>query len=100
MIIYTGKKAVLGIQLAIDRVWRYVMLPADILTVKVSDEYGNVISQELTAEDVDSVDKQVTVRFTANQTAQLMPGRGKLMAYLNDLVVVQPQKIMIKGGAL
>ena len=98
MNIYIGKEAVCGIQLTIDKVWRYVMLPTDVLTVKASDEYGNVISQELTAEDVDSVDKQVTVRFTANQTAQLMPGRGKLMAYLNDLVVVQPQKILIKGA--
>ena len=98
MIIYTGKDAVCGIQLTIDKIWRYVMLPTDVLTVKAADEYGNVIAQELTSEGVDSIDKMVTVRFTANQTAQLMPGRGKLMAYLNDLVVVQPQKITIKGA--
>jgi hypothetical protein len=39
----------------------------------------------------------VTVRFTADKTAQLTPGRGKLMAYMNDLVVLKSQKIMIKG---
>jgi hypothetical protein len=98
MTIYTGKEAVCGIQLTIDGVWRYVMTATDILTVKVSDEYGNVIGAELTAADVDSVDKQVTVVFSPAQTTQLMPGRGKLMAYLNELVVVQPQKIMIKGA--
>lgn len=98
MILYTGKKAVCGIQLTIDKVWRYVMTATDVLTVKVSDEYGNVISTELTQEDVDSVDKQVTVTFTPAQTSQLSAGRGKLMAYLNDLVVVQPQKILIKGA--
>lgn len=98
MNIYVGKDAVCGIQLTIDKVWRYVMTATDVLTVKAADEYGNVISKELTAEDVDSIDKMVTVRFTANQTSQLMPGRGKLMAYLNDLVVVQPQKIIIKGA--
>lgn len=98
MKIYTGKSAVFGIQLVIDQVWRYVMTATDVLTVKAADEYGNVISKELTAEDVDSIDKMVTVRFTANQTSQLMPGRGKLMAYLNDIVVVQPQKITIKGA--
>lgn len=98
MTIYTGKEAVCGIQLIIDGVWRYVMTATDILTVKVSDEYGNVIGAELTAADVDSVDKQVTVVFSPAQTTQLMPGRGKLMAYLNELVVVQPQKIMIKGA--
>ena len=98
MTIFIEKDAVCGIQLTIDRVWRYVMTATDVLTVKAADEYGNVISQELTSEDVDSIDKMVTVRFTANQTAQLMPGRGKIMAYLNDLTVVQPQKITIKGA--
>ena len=98
MKIYTGKKAVCGIQLTIDRVWRYVMTAEDELTVKVSDEYGNVISTELTQEDVDVIDKMVTVTFSGVQTSQLEAGRGKLMAYLNDLVVVQPQKIMIKGA--
>ena len=97
MTIYTGKEAVCGIQLTIDKIWRYVMLPTDVLTVKAADEYGNVISTQLTSEDVDSIDKMVTVRFTADQTAQLMPGRGKLMAYMNDLVVLKSQKIMIKG---
>lgn len=96
MIIYTGKDAVCGIQLTIDKVWRYVMTAADVLTVRVSDECGNVISAELTAEDMDAVDKQITVRFTAEQTARLTAGHGRLMAYLNDLVVVQPQKIKIK----
>lgn len=98
MKIYTGKSAVFGIQLTIDRVWRYVMTAEDVLTVKVSDEYGNVISTELTQEDVDVIDKMVTVTFSGTQTSQLEAGRGKLMAYLNDLVVVQPQKIMIKGA--
>jgi hypothetical protein len=98
MTIYTGKEAVCGIQLTIDRVWRYEMTAEDVLTVKVSDEYGNVISKELTQEDVDSIDKQVTVTFSKAQTSQLEAGRGKLMAYLNDLVVVQPQKVLIKGA--
>lgn len=98
MTIYKGKKAVCGIQLTIDRVWRYVMTAEDVLTVKVSDEYGNVISTELTQKDVDVIDKMVTVTFSGTQTSQLEAGRGKLMAYLNDLVVVQPQKIIIKGA--
>lgn len=98
MTIYKGKKAVCGIQLTIDKVWRYAMTAEDVLTVKISDEFGNAISTELTNEDVDSVDKQVTVIFTSTQTSQLEAGRGKLMAYLNDLVVVQPQKIIIKGA--
>lgn len=98
MIIYTGKEAVCGIQLTIDRVWRYVMTASDVLTVKAADEYGNVISTELTHEDVDSIDKMITVVFPPSLTARLEEGNGRLMAYLNDLVVVQPQKIKIKGA--
>lgn len=96
MTIYKGKEAVCGVQLTIDRVWRYAMTAEDVLTVKISDEFGNVISTELTNEDVDSVDKQVTVVFTSTQTSQLEAGRGELMAYLTDLVVVQPQKLTIR----
>ena len=98
MTIYAGKEAVFGIQLTIDKVWRYILTATDVLTVKVSDEYGNVIGVELTQEDVDSIDKMITAVFSPNVTSKLMPGRGKLMAYLNDLVVIQPQKIMIKGA--
>ena len=98
MTIYTGKEAVCGIQLTIDKVWRYILTATDVLTVKVSDEYGNIIGVELTQEDVDVIDKMVTVTFSGAQTSQLETGRGKLMAYLNDLVVIQPQKIMIKGA--
>lgn len=69
----------------------------DTLTVKVSDEFGNVITAECKREDVDIIDKMITVRFTPAQTAQLESGRGRLAAYLNDLVVVAPQKVLIKG---
>ena len=96
MIIYRGKRAVCGIQLTIDRAWRYTMTAEDVLTVKATDDYGNVISTEMTAEDVDSIDKMLTVNFLPEQTINLLPGYGKLAAYLNDLVVVHPQKIKIK----
>ena len=98
MTIYTGKEAVCGIQLTIDKVWRYEMTTEDTLTVKVSDSTGKTISKELTKADVDTEDKMVTVVFSPSQTAQLTAGRGILMAYLNELVVVQPQKITIKGA--
>ena len=74
------------------------MTATDRLTVKIADSFGNVISTELTSENVDSIDKMVTVTLTPAQTAQLQPGHGQLMAYLNDLVVVQSQKITIKGA--
>ena len=96
MIIFKGKEAVFGIQLTIDRVWRYAMTADDTLTVKVADSDGNIISTTLNSSDVDSIDKIITVIFPANSTAHLVTGRGKLMAYMNDLVVLPAQKIMIK----
>ena len=96
MNIYVGKEAVCGIQLTIDKVWRYAMTAEDTLTVKVADTEGNVISTILNNSAVDSIDKMVTVIFPASLTAHLVPGKGKLMAYMNDLVVLPAQKIMIK----
>lgn len=98
MTIYTGKETVFGIQLTIDRVWRYAMNDTDILTVKVSDSNGNVISKELTKTDVDPDDKMVTVVLSPELTSTLDPGKGQLMAYLNEIVVVAPHKITIKGA--
>ena len=96
MNIYVGKEAVCGIQLTIDKVWRYAMTAEDTLTVKVADTEGNVISTILNNSAVDSIDMMVTVIFPASLTAHLVPGKGKLMAYMNDLVVLPAQKIMIK----
>ena len=98
MTIYTGKEAVCGIQLTIDRVWRYAMTSEDTLTVKVSDSEGGVISLDLTKAAQDPEDKFVTVTFPPALTSQLALGKGLLTAYLNELVVVPPQKITIKGA--
>jgi len=96
MTVYKGKEAVCGIQLTVDRVWRYIMTDNDTLIVKVSDEKGHTISKEFTSNDVDSIDKKITVIFTPEQTAGLTVGNGKIAAYLNELVVLPPQKIKIK----
>lgn len=96
MIIYKGKKAVCGIQLTIDRVWRYVMTDQDLLTVRITDDEHNTITKTYTNADVDSIDKMITVELSPEDTSQLSLGRGVITAYMNELAVLTPHEIYIK----
>lgn len=96
MIIYKGKRAVCGIQLTIDRVWRYAMTDQDTLTVRITDDEHWTLTKTYTSADVDAIDKQITVELSAEDTAQLSLGRGILTAYMNELSVIPPTEIYIK----
>lgn len=96
MIIYKGKRAVCGIQLTIDRVWRYAMTNEDTLTVHVSDCDHHTVEKTYTAAAVDSEDKMITIELETADTAQLATGQGSITAYMNDLCVLSPTKIIIK----
>lgn len=96
MTIYKGKKAVCGIQLTIDKVWRYALSNQDILTVKITDDERWTITKTYTSADVDSIDKQITVELSPADTSQLSLGRGIISAYMNELCVLSPKEIFIK----
>jgi hypothetical protein len=96
MIIYRGNKAVCGIQLTIDKTWRYVLSRGDVLTVKVVDSAGNDIVKTYTAEDVDPIDKMIRVEFSETETLCLEAGRGRLSADVNGYLAVKPTSIYIK----
>jgi hypothetical protein len=96
MIIYRGNKAVCGIQLTIDKTWRYVLSRGDVLTVKVIDSAGNDIVKTYTAEDVDPIDKMIRVEFSETETLCLEAGRGRLSADVNGYLAVEPTSIYIK----
>ena len=96
MIIYKGKKAVCGIQLTIDRVWRYAMTDQDLLTVRITDDEHWTITKTYNSDDVDSIDKMITVELSAEDTSQLSLGRGIITAYMNELCVLPPKTIYIK----
>jgi hypothetical protein len=96
MTIYKGKDAVCGIQLTIDKVWRYAMTAEDSLTVRFTDNIGNVLEKSYTSADVDSIDKQITVELSPADTSQLSLGRGIITAYMNELCVIPPKEIFIK----
>ena len=97
MTIYTGKEAVCGIQLSIDGVWRYVLSGDDVLRVVIEDDAEHSIIKEYTKADIDTEDKSITVNLSAEETTELVPGVGTITAYLNDLVVVRPHIISIRG---
>lgn len=96
MIIHKGKRAVCGIQLTIDRVWRYVMTDQDLLTVRITDDERHTITKTYKNDDVDSVDKMITVELSPEDTQQLSIGRGIITAYMNELAVLMPHEIFIK----
>lgn len=96
MIIFKGKEAVFGIQLTIDRVWRYAMQDGETCTVKIIDNRKNVITKVYTSADVDSIDKTITVTLSKAETASMAIGRGTLTAYFNDLVSIPPTEFYVK----
>lgn len=96
MIIFKGKRAVCGIQLTIDRVWRYVMQAGETVTVKIIDNASNIITKVYTSADVDSGDKMITVELSEAETEAMALGRGTITAYFNDLVVIPPIAIYVK----
>lgn len=96
MTIYKGKKAVCGVQLTIDTVWRYAMTAEDTLTVRFTDNIGEVLEKTYSSADVDSIDKQVGVTLTEAETAAMALGRGIITAYMNDLTVLPPTEIYVK----
>ena len=96
MIIFKGKKAVCGVLLTIDVVWRYVLSGDDVLTVKIVDSDRNVLTKTYKHADVDSEDKYITVELSEAETAAMSIGRGTITAYMNDLVALRPVEIYVK----
>lgn len=96
MIIFKGKEAVFGIQLTIDRVWRYALQDGENCTVKIIDSDKNVLTKVYSSADVDSIDKMITVSLSEAETAAMALGRGTLTAYFNDLVSIPPTEFYVK----
>jgi hypothetical protein len=72
------------------------MTAEDSLTVRFTDNIGNVLEKSYTSADVDSIDKQITVELSPADTSQLSLGRGIITAYMNELCVIPPKEIFIK----
>lgn len=96
MKIYTGKSAVFGIQLVIDKIWRYVMTEHDTLTVRIVDNAGYTIEKTYTNVDVESDSKMIIVNLTSEETSHLHTGYAKIAAYMNNLCVLPFRYIKVK----
>lgn len=96
MKIYIGKDAVCGIQLTIDKVWRYVLSDNDIVTVRITDSEGHTLEKTYTKADIDSDTKMIKVSLTAEETALFHTGHAKITAYMNGLCVLPFKYIYVK----
>ena len=72
------------------------MQDQDLLTVRITDDERHTITKTYTSDDVDDIDKMITVELSPEDTSQLSLGRGIITAYMNELGVLPPQEIMIK----
>lgn len=96
MNIYIGNKAVCGIQLTIDKVWRYVLSDTDIVTVRITDSEGYTLEKTYTKADVDGNTKMIVVALSPEETSLFHTGHAKITAYMNDLCVLPFKYINIK----
>lgn len=96
LIIYAGHKISTGIQLIVDKVWRYKLQNNEQLTVQLRALDDAVkISKVYTAADVDDIDGIVTVTFDGNDT-NLPEGDYYLVATVDDYVVFPPVPVKIR----
>lgn len=96
LIIYAGHKISTGIQLIVDKVWRYKLQNNEQLTVQLRALDDTVkISKVYTAADVDDIDRIVTVTFDGNDT-NLPEGDYYLVATVDDYVVFPPVPVKIR----
>lgn len=72
------------------------MTDQDVLTVRITDDEHWTLTKTYTSADVDSIDKQITVELSPEDTSQLSLGRGVITAYMNELCVLPAEEIYIK----
>lgn len=94
--IYARYKASLGIQLVVDKVWRYVLQSNEQLTVQFRKPDDTVALEKVyTSADVDPDDKIVNVELDAEDT-NLPDGMYYLCAFVNSFVVINAHPIAIR----
>lgn len=94
--IYARYKACLGVQLVVDKVWKYVLGDSDQLTVQFRKPDDTVALEKVyTASDVDPDDKIVNVELDAEDT-NLPDGIYYLCAFVGSFVVINARPIAIR----
>lgn len=96
LVIYAGHKVSIGIQLIVDRVWRYKMQSNEQLTVQLRNQADSVVLEKVfTSADVDDEDKIVNVTLTGEDT-NLPDGKYYLCAFVDDYLIFDAKPVIIR----
>ena len=95
--IFRGNKAVCGVQLVVDKVWRYQLQEGEQLTVEIRDaENVPVLTKEFTSETIDNYDHIAVVELSENETALLTEDKYYITAFVDGYVVLKPVPVYVK----
>lgn len=96
LVIYAGHKVSIGIQLIVDKVWRYSLQSNEQLTVQLRKPDDSVVLEKVfTSADVDDEDKIVTVTLDGEDT-NLPDGKYFLCAFVDDYVIFSAKPVVIR----
>ena len=96
LVIYAGYKISIGIQLVVDRVWRYTLQSDEQLTVQIRKPDDTIVlTKTYTKADVDPEDKIVNVTLNGEDT-NLPSGNYYLVGLVDDYVIFKPKPVVIR----
>ena len=96
LVIYSGHKISIGIQLVVDDVWRYKLDQDEQLVVQLRKPDDTVALEKVfTSADVDDEDKIVNVTLSGDDTS-LPDGKYYLVAFVGGYVVVDAKPVTIR----
>ena len=96
LVVYSGHHISVGIQLVVDRVWRYALQSDEQLTVQLRKPDDTVVLEKVfTSADVDDEDKIVNVTLDGEDT-NLPDGKYYLCAFVDDYVIFDAKPVVIR----
>lgn len=96
IIVYAGHKISIGIQLIVDKVWRYSLRSDEQLTVQLRKPDDSIVLEKIfTSSDVDTEDKIVNVTLSGEDT-NLPDGKYYLCAFVDDYVIFDAKPVKIR----
>ena len=96
LVVYAGHKVSIGIQLIVDKVWRYSLQSTEQLTVQLRKPDDSVVLEKVfTSSDVDDEDKIVNVTIDGEDT-NLPDGKYFLCAFVDDYVIFSAKPVVIR----
>lgn len=96
LVVYAGHHISVGIQLVVDKVWRYALQSDEQLTVQLRTPDDAVkLEKVYTSADVDEEDKIVNVTLDGEDT-DLPNGSYFLVAFVDDYLIFDAKPVEIR----